>query len=387
MDKNELMTLEFFPSIDIVEDADNYVKLPINELAGLGMAFAQLPQSMRTVKQTFNGLDGVYKAIVPHGTHLAELKDGSGYISTLINKKGIASQARLIPVDKITSHTVTPFNPAMTCAAIMLMNINHKLDTIEESQKKIISTLDTLEHARIKGNIQMLYDTVATAKKRWNDQTFKNDYRTIAIHIKKDAYQDIEKYKERIDLLLNKKDSFHLSNETTKLGKEILDYFNYYRLSIFMYCYATFVETMLGTNYDSSVLSDIMNTFYSMSAIYKEKYTYAYNLLEKNAKNSIDMQMLKGFGDVSQNLGKAIAKVSVLSKGPIDEALISLGKGAHSLQKDSVDSTLKQLRQLKDVNIEVFISQLKKMDLLYNNDMNIMIDNDHVYIEKKLLDF
>ena len=216
MDKNDLIQFEFYPSIEEVKDKDQFVKAPITQLAGLGAVFSQIATYSKTIAQAKEGGGTLYRVILPEGTHLAKLKDGTGYISSAIGNsgEGLVGQARLIPYD---GNLLNSVDPTLICVAIMLMNIDRKLDKIQESQEKIISLIDTQEHGQIKGNIQFLYDIMSRAKYRWDDESFKSDYRMKTIDIKQDAYQNIEKYKERIEKELDKKHTITFVNDAKKL--------------------------------------------------------------------------------------------------------------------------------------------------------------------------
>lgn len=384
MDKNDLIQFEFYPSIEEVKDKDQFVKAPITQLAGLGAVFSQIATYSKTIAQAKEGGGTLYRVILPEGTHLAKLKDGTGYISSAIGNsgEGLVGQARLIPYD---GNLLNSVDPTLICVAIMLMNIDRKLDKIQESQEKIISLIDTQEHGQIKGNIQFLYDIMSRAKYRWDDESFKSDYRMKTIDIKQDAYQNIEKYKERIEKELDKKHTITFVNDAKKLNN-IVDHFVYYRLSIFMYCYASFIEVLLGNSFSSDNLLEDIHNFDQMSLSYKQLYTKAYDLLETEHSSSLINQSINMFSKLSTATGKAISKIPLVEKGPVDEALESLGNNAKEFYDGNIQQSLEKLRNIKDLNILEFKNQYEKLNRIYNEKIIYMIDDkDNVYLNYNLI--
>lgn len=381
MKDNELIELQFYPTVEEVKELDNYVKLPVSEASGLGMLISSLPTR---VSMTLQSSEGLYKAILPKGAHLAELADGSGQLigSAIKDGQGLVGQAKFVSVDKMA----TAFNPAMACASVMLMNIDHKLGEIQESQEKIISSIDTKEHGEIKGNIKMLHDVMKEAKLRWDDEKFKDDYRRKAIDIRQSAEQYLQTYKERIEKKINKNKGLHIGTEMNKIVKSLVDDFVYYRLSIFMYCYASFVETFLGNSFNKEYLDGRINDFEHKCNEYRNLYTDSYNMLEKYAHESISTKALGVASNVTKSLGKAIEKVPVISKGKVDEALISAGENINDFKDNSIQNSLNRLIAYKDIHVRQFIDQYQKIDYLYNNDFTYMIDKDNnIYLAKEAI--
>lgn len=385
MDKNEMMILEFFPTIDDIEEKNQYTKISVDNLVDWGMTLSELSQHDHTIKKTIH-TSGLYKVDIPAGGQLAKFKDGSGYLGTVLKDGKISSQARINPMDMVEETVTIPINPYIMGAAIMLKHIDSKLDLIQETSQQILSTINTIEHGDIQGNMKMLYDVVSHLKMKWDDTSFKADYRIKAIDIKQKAYQDIEKYKERIQKALNKKKGLSLDGISDRTLNELVDSFKYYRLSVYIFCYSSFVEFILGESYSNDILNADLQAFNVKSMEYKNLYTQAYNQLEEKAQKSIASLALSGAGIASKALGKTIHKIPVIEKGPVDEALMSLGDKANSFKDKNVVDALSDLRNYKDLNIGEFKDQYAKIDMIYNQPLSFMFDTqNNVYVHSKLL--
>ena len=177
MNELDLMNITYYPSLEEVENKNDYVKIPLSKLTSLGMIGSLFVEQTQTVTTTFN-TEGLFSAVIPKGMHLASAKDGSGNLGTLLDANNkLAGQARFKEVSGINAtQTITaPINPAIAAMSLMLLSIDKKLDTIQESQKEIISLIKTKEHGDIKGNIQYLYDILKDLKNHFTDEQYKKE--------------------------------------------------------------------------------------------------------------------------------------------------------------------------------------------------------------------
>ena len=172
MNELDLMNITYYPSLEEVENKNDYVNIPLSKLASLGMIGSLFVEQTQTVTTTLN-TEGLFSAVIPKGMHLASAKDGSGNLGALLDANNkLVGQARFKEVSGINAtQTITaPINPAIAAMSLMLLSIDKKLDTIQESQKEIISLIKTKEHGDIKGNIQYLYDILKDLKNHFTDE-------------------------------------------------------------------------------------------------------------------------------------------------------------------------------------------------------------------------
>ncbi|MCR2003908.1 hypothetical protein ABID24_003886 [Blautia caecimuris] len=79
-------------------------------------------------------------------------------------------------------------------------------------------------------------------------------------------------------------------------------------------------------------------------------------------------------------MGKAIAKVPVISKSQIDENLIEAGK---KLELHTSNRTIKTLDKFVDVQNTVvtpFIENIKTINILHNTTTEYLFDKENLYI-------
>lgn len=387
MNELDLMNITYYPSLEEVENKNDYVKIPLSKLTSLGMIGSLFVEQTQTVTTTFN-TEGLFSAVIPKGMHLASAKDGSGYLGTLLDANNkLAGQARFKEVSGINAtQTITaPINPAIVAMSLMLLSIDKKLDTIQESQKEIISLIKTKEHGDIKGNIQYLYDILKDLKNHFTDEQYKKEYRLKVHDIMQDAYKYIETYKERLAEAIKKNRRFRISLEIDKEVKSLVEDFSYYRLSIFMFAYSHYLEVLLGSRIDEDIIQNELKRLDSVKLQYRKIYTDLYNYLEGLYKSSIDRQAVNVLGSASKGLGKMMNKVPLLEKAPVDEALVNLGQNLQKSNDKVLVKSLENLRNYKQLNVDGFERQYQSLAYMYSGENRIFFDKENLYVSERCL--
>ena len=118
---------------------------------------------------------------------------------------------------------------------------------------------------------------------------------------------------------------------------------------------------------------------------YRKMYTDLYNYLDTLNHTSLDKKAIDVLGNASQGLGHMIHKVPLLEKGPVDEALVSLGKNVKEQAKNSLVDSLEYLRNYKQLNVDGFVKQYEKLGYMYSGEANLLFDKNNVYIYRKLM--
>ena len=113
---------------------------------------------------------------------------------------------------------------------------------------------------------------------------------------------------------------------------------------------------------------------------YTELYNDCHSQIASYQRTAIEAQLLGGLGSVAKTVGQKIAAVPVLSKGPVDEALISAGESIGKFNKDAVAKKLEVFAPLEDSRMLTFIENVRRLDLLYNRADGMITDGENLYI-------
>jgi hypothetical protein len=360
----------FVPSL--VEDNNEiaqYNKIPLSRLPAYGTAFEPI---VTALQQGIGGeTTALYKVTIPKGTHLAEFKSGAGNLGTVLNSNNqIAGQARLNPV---------AFNPTSIFMAATLANIDKKLDAIQKSQQEMMDFIVQKEKSELKADLNFLTDILDNYKYNWNSEKYKTVNHMKVLDIRQDAGKKIDFYYERITAKLKKKKLVHGNQDVKKQLVAIQDEFKEYQLALYIYGFAYFLEVLLQENYDAEYLENISRKIEALSFQYRELYTRTYSQLEDYAESSVQSQVLKGFAALNAGAGKVIEKVPLISKSQLDETLIENGQKLSNHRRSKTDQTMNRLVNQQSSCVRPFIDNIKMVNTLYNNSLEMMFDRDAVY--------
>ena len=283
------------------------VKLPLAEVSVLGIAFEPLTSMFQNMANACGegAGSGLYKVTSPEGLggHLAKFHDGSGFTAAVVNETGIAGNARLNPV---------VCNPEMLFMAVALMNINNKLDSIQETQQEIIECLEMKEESKLRGNLNILMDVLNHYKYNWDNEKFKTNKHLQVMEIKRDAEQSIIFYRKKTDKKINKQSFLHSDQNVMKKLGEIQSEFKYYQLAVYLFSFSSFLEVMLLGNFKSAYLDGIAHKVEEYSYQYRELYTNCYDSIEEYAKSSMNACLLDGLASFNRGAGIVVANLGLM---------------------------------------------------------------------------
>ena len=161
LEKNDQMIkVEYFPSIpreEIVKRSS--YRIPLDRVIGFGSAFSVAGAEIVRVAKNGENAKGLYRCIFPDGVtgRLATFKEESQYnLGTIINESGIAGQARWAPVN--ARSFAMPFNPVSMETAVAIMNIDEKMEEIQQTTQEILCFLQQDKESDLEASVNSLAD-------------------------------------------------------------------------------------------------------------------------------------------------------------------------------------------------------------------------------------
>lgn len=364
---------DFFP--------DKYVSFPLDEFKSLGVAFSSLAAAFLSVSQGNGQGKVLYEATFPVAGKLAKAKDGSGLLGTIVNKRGIAGQARFHEVESVT-HTAG--NASMLFMALAIMTINKALNNISENQKEIISFLEVDKQTQLKADLIILSDIIEDYQYNWDNSQYCKNREMQVLDIKRGAEQNILFYREMIEKKTSKQSFIHL--DTAKTLNGIYSKFRYYKLALYLYSFSSFLDIMLLENFDSSYLENVINKINNYSLQYNEFYKKSLEGIGKYASSSWQSRVLQGLTVAGKFAGEQIAKIpDKNNKIKIDDKLISGSDKLGKFNYESIEKTVGSFSELEDSGVEMFADKIRLIDKIYNEPLKIMFDNKNIYLSAKAI--
>lgn len=383
-----LMEIEPCPDLqesDIIQQGFN--KVSLTKIASFGVAFELLPEIFSNLTHAAGSRspDKFYKVIYPKGVsgELVKAKDGLGYRGFIRDEKEIVGQAKFVEVSGGSSaaELATTINPVLIFMAVALMDIDEKLDDIEETTKDIFEFLEQKEEAELKGDLNTLIDVLNNYKFNWDNDKYKSNKHAQVQEIKREAEKGIAFRKKRIEEKM-KKDDLLIVNQKIKAKREdIQGEFKEYQLALYLYAFSSFLEVMLLENFDSGYLESVNRDIESRAVNYRIIYTDFYNQIEKESASSIQSNLFGGVAAAGKIAGETIAKIPLVSKSPVDEALIDGSEKLQVFNSKWKRETLINVTKSRLNDIQPFIDSIDVVNRIHNQHTELYFDDNNLYIE------
>ena len=367
-------------------DVSGAIKLPLERIPQLGVAFASLPSIFRTVTNKVS-VPTLLQATDKYGnpldpSKLNSFKDGSGLTGGDRDAAKGLGQARLHVVegDIDTSVTQVPYDPTSLFMAAAIAQINQKHDSIQESVDEMFEYMRQRDKANMRGNLKTLVDILNGYGLYCDNAIEMTSAHMKVIDIKHASEQDIEHFRSLAQSDLKKKGLVEVRDGLSKRLDKVLDYLKDCQLATYIHAFSLFLEPMLAQNFESAKLADAVAKIEADSLAYRELYTECYDALEAETADTVDSALLGGIASAGKLLGRAIAKTPVGDHTPIDEALEGAGEDIGRFNDEQSEKLIEKLHQAKTPDVAPFRQSIMEIDTLYNRPTQIAVDAENVYI-------
>lgn len=362
---------------------NDYISVPIAELATLGAGVSSLIPTFNTISQTMTiPTDGLYRlANAGVGDTLKIAKNGN-FWGAFKTAEGKSKFAKLQSVEPITTtqNTVMPIDPATTMMAVALYSIEKQLGEITEVQKQILSFLEIERESAIEADVETLTSIITKYKVSWNDEHFIASNHKLVIDVQRTARKNILSFQKEINDFLNKKLKLISKVQVNNMLGELLKKFKYYRLAIYTFSLASMLEIMLSGNFKEESIGCAKNEIEKISNVYREVYAKGSLYLEKISKSSIETNVLKGISKASRSVGKFIESIPVIKEGSVDEFLMD---GASQLKENAIkmeNGVIRSFAEISNPETAIFIKEMNILTQIYGHTQNICFDNKNLYL-------
>ena len=360
-----------------------YISLPIDQMATLGAGVASLLPAFRTVTQTTSmNVDGLYRlANATVGDTLKVAKNGNfwGAFKTADGTSKFA-QLQAAGTAPVSTTTVMPIDPATIMMAAALYSIEQKLDNLAEMQKQILTFLEVEKESEIEADMEMLSSMLTKYKHGWDNEHFITSNHKLVLDIQRTARKNMISYQKNVTEALIAKKLFVSQSKVNSTLDDLLKKFKYYRLSLYIFSMASFVEIMLSGDFKEENILCVKEEIEKMSASYRDLFGQCSVYLEKMSDSSIETNLLKGIGTASKAVGKFIESIPVIKEGPVDEFLQDSGsqmkENAVLIERKIVEA----FAEISNPGVGVFTEKMGDMIRIYGHTEEIFFDDKQVYL-------
>lgn len=363
-------------------------KIPISNLALLGTAFSQMSEAARTTVTTVTSeikMENLFVGIWPEGANgRLSINEIGATVGNIMGEKGIDSRMRFKPISEVfmenTITSIKPLDPTMVAFAVALMEINRKLDGIQSSIDEVLRFLETDKQAKQRGNLQTLAEIMEDFKRKGNDADFCKSRNHTVQEIQRDARQDIEFYKTRIETAVKEKKTFHSQKDVREYVDSITTNFAEYQLACYLYAYSTFLDTVLRKDFEEESIGSCRSKIIRIAEDYDALFRECRAQIASYQRSSVGNKVVGGIGKTAGTLGKAIRSIPVIEKGPVDELLLDAGGVLRDVNKDTVKAQVNNLEVLENNRMGDFLNGIGVVGALCNRKSAMITDGMNLYV-------
>lgn len=357
--------------------------MPIAQLATLGAGVASLLPAFRTVTQTTTvAANGLYRlANAGVGDVLKVAKNGN-FWGAFKTGDGASKFAQLQAAGTTTATTsaVMPIDPATLMMAVALFSIEKQLGSIAEMQEQILSFLAIEQEAEIEADIETLASIMTKYKFNWDNERFIASNHKMVLDIQHTARKHLNAYQKQVAEAISGKNLFISQSKVNEALTDLLRKFKYYRLTLYTFSMASFIEIMLGGDFKEENVRLAKEEIEKMSVTYRDLFEECSIYLERLSDSSVKTNMLKGLGAASKAVGKFIEGIPKIREGQVDEFLQESGAKMQSNADRMVRTVIEAFAEISNPGVWVFIEKLDDIIQIYGRTTEICFDDKNIYL-------
>jgi hypothetical protein len=351
------------------------IKIPLTDAVLTGGSLAQLAPTLKAlVSGNKIGNGSLVRVVFPSGIKGSLAMDKNGMaLGSILKKGGGLSQARLTAVDPASL-------AAQAGMAAVLMEINKKLDNIQEMQQRMLDFLEQDKQAEQQANLNILTAIQEGFKHNWDNAQFLQNHHMKVLDIKQTAEKNIIFYQEQIAAAIKKLPALHLDQAVKEAITTLSKPFSSYRMALYQFSFASFLEVMLLGNFQQAYLEQVASKVQEYNQHYQAQFVECSNMIKKYSSESMETKVLARIGSAGKALGKFIGSVPILAQGPVDEWLQENGEK----MLKGIDEKTKQAVALfngdERTGSEVFVDCIRNVIVISNRTSNVLFDGEAVYL-------
>lgn len=374
--------------MDIEVKKQEATRVPIDQITALGTAFAATASPLRTVVQTLEiPAGGLVEVLGRDGNpvdlgKLSRFKDTPYMMGSRVDLKTGFEQMRLREVGSQSAKLVTqlPADPTTLLIAATLMEVNKKLDAIQQTQHEMFEYLKNKDKAEQRANLEALSDVMGNFRFHWENETYRQNKHILVQDVRKDADQRIIHLRAQIKSKVGSHGFFHFDGDVDRVSREILEELKEYRLAVYLYSYASFLEVLLLGNFENPYLENVSRCIEERDIRYRELYTQCYEHIDGMSRGSVEQQVSGALAFAGKALGGFLSNTPIGDLTPLDSALADAGQFLEETKNASAARKAELMLEARADDVRPFAENIRKIDSLYNAPTALLMDEEAIYI-------
>lgn len=351
------------------EELKGCMSFSLNDLVALGVAFKALSSAVCSVVSSSDASEGLYEAVLPVAGEFA--KNHGAAIAGVVKDNAVLGKTMLKTIRSASSGS-------MFMALTILAN-NKMMKDISKTQREILGFLEMDKQSQLRGDLIILSDIIGDYQHNWDNEGYSNNREMQIIDIKRNAEHNILFYRSMIEKKFQNQPTLHI--DTSNLIGFMRTDFKYYKLSVYLYAFASFLDVLLIGNFDSSYLNSVVYKIERYAQEYELFYKRCMHEAENYASKSVKSRALKGIARMGKFVGRQLSKIPELEDMiKLDDKLTSTSDKVEEYNRKSIDKAMAQFDFVDDCGINVFADKIRLFDKIHNNELHIVFSNDRIYL-------
>lgn len=359
--------------------SNNTYSLSLSKLSEISPIAVSTVNNIKTIMEQNPKTSGNLYRITNLGKNdsLKAMRDGKTFWGSIKKSDGTSTMAKL---KEASPNNVMTIDPTVMMMSVTLAGIEQELGEIKELSKKIFSFLEHEKESEIESDLEILNRSISDFRFNLEDEKYLINNHKQVMDIKRTANKNMLFYKKEIQDDLSKNKLFTTNNSMNSIIEDIKKKFRYYRLSLYIYSFSTFMEILLLGNYKNDYLLNKKKELDELDNEYLIVFNNALEYVKKNADKSLEGNVLSGLGSAGKAIGNLAEKVKIKN---VDNWLNEKGDNLKQSGQNIKDDFATKFDDLKESNSRPFINQIEKVDCIYNKTKEIYFDKENIYLEMK----
>ncbi len=361
---------------------------PLSQLLNLGGIVASMVPAIRSVTQTSsvdtsNLYTWVNQAVGDTLKFTKKDATFNGGVNTASGKNKFAKFRKMDQLS-VTTSTTLPIDPMTLMMAVVLFSIEQKIDGITETCKEILAFLHEDKESEIEADLTLLNNIIIEYKYNWNKEQYLSTHQKYVMDIRRTAAKNIRFYQKQIEEVLKGKQLLVLKHKIKEEQKKLQHKFQYYRLSLYIYAMASFLEVILLGNYQEEYLMQVKSDIVALTSGYHSNYQSSVVYLKMMADSVIESSALAALGNSEKAVGALIGSIPGIKNGLVDEWLMEKGARMKDRSEHLKSNAFNGFDKVSDAGTSTFVERFDEINRIYNHTASICFDYENIYfIEQK----
>lgn len=358
--------------------SNNTYSLSLSKLSEISPITVSTANNIKTIMEQNPKTDNLYRITnLEKNDSLKAMRDGKTFWGSIKKSDGSSTMAKL---KEVNPNNVMALDPTVMMMSVALAGIEQELGEIKELSKQIFSFLEHEKESEIESDLEILNRSISDFRFNLEDKKYLINNHKQVMDIKRTANKNMLFYKKEIKDDLSKDKLFTTNNSMNSIIEDIQKKFRYYRLSLYIYSFSTFMEILLLGNYKNDYLLSKKEELDELDNEYSEVFNNALEYVKKNANKSLEGNVLSGLGSAGKAIGNLAEKVKIKN---VDNWLNEKGDNLKQSGQNIKDEFATKFDDMRESNSRSFINQIEKVDCIYNNTKEIYFDKENIYLKMK----